>query len=191
MGKLRPSVLVIGCDRTGTSNTARILHEKLGVCMGHLVHNYNQGNPKGFYEDAHMHPITMRLATRPDAVSVEDWIDHYDKAHRKYGCEKVETIKGLKNTHLTELSREQLLAIRPWLIVRTWRPKQLAVRSMRYYRGGREPFEKTNSMYDRREWNMIDVLSGWTHCPVVCIRYDREQSDEEIVDLLRPYLEGL
>ena len=43
--------LVTGVSRSGTSNTARIMHEELGIHMGNDFRVQNELNPGGFYED--------------------------------------------------------------------------------------------------------------------------------------------
>ncbi len=44
-------ILVLGPGRSGTSTVARILHTKLGVCMGRRFREPNEANTAGYYED--------------------------------------------------------------------------------------------------------------------------------------------
>lgn len=43
--------LVTGTGRSGTSYVARLMHERVGVCMGYEFIPANQRNPYGYYED--------------------------------------------------------------------------------------------------------------------------------------------
>ena len=49
-----PTVLVTGPGRCGSSTVARILHENIGICMGHYLRTGDEQNPKGSYEECRM-----------------------------------------------------------------------------------------------------------------------------------------
>ena len=96
-------VLVVGPPRSCTSVTARILHEKLGVCMGHDLVPGNAGNPLGFYEDFKY----VGLIKERKVWNLLSVLDH--------GCEYV----GVKSPELAYVNLEVL---NPWKVVRTRRP---------------------------------------------------------------------
>ena len=62
-----PSVIVVGTGRSGTSSVARILHEKLEVCMGHHL---KMQAPGGAYEDYLAHGLNRMVAANSPVCTV-------------------------------------------------------------------------------------------------------------------------
>lgn len=64
--------LVIGTGRCGTSTVARILHEKLGVCMGHSFIPPDKNGPDGYYEDEKFVSLNGRVYR--GELDMQDWL---------------------------------------------------------------------------------------------------------------------
>lgn len=99
-------VLVVGPPRSGTSLTARLLHERVGICMGHNLVPGNMGNPKGFYEDFEMVQATLTKDPKIWKKMLE--LNHAD-------CDKTFGVKT------PELAFIDMSALEPDLIIRTCR----------------------------------------------------------------------
>ena len=117
-------ILVMGPPRSGTSVTARILHEKLGVCMGHNLVPGNAGNPKGFYEDFGMvaavktkNPLTFISALFMTHTVVGDFGFYHH-------CGDVFGVKT------PELAFMETVGMNPDLIIRTVRPALYIAQSL-------------------------------------------------------------
>lgn len=192
---MNPDIIAMGTGRTGTSTVARILHEHFKICMGHDFYEPTEGNPLGSYEDnAMMIPTKELVGFHPySGGTAEDWLEAFRKAHpdpdhyrdRPEGCGAA--LKGVKNTHLSLLTLDQLETIAPKLIVRTSRPMEPTIKSLQKYRGMKEGWWR--GFYEGREINMQN-LAKRTSIPVCLIDYpgDRRLSDEEIVGTLEPYV---
>lgn len=174
----RPSVIVIGTGRSGTSTIARILHEKLGVCMGHYFKIQKRG---GTHEDYMAHAFNRMVSD--GSLSAKAWLSIMSKCHNEHwACKRW----GAKDPWFLYWPMSKLRWLNPGLIVRTWRPKQDVVASwlaLRRHWDREEPtrekedhFEK---LYDDREMlaKEIEEFSGLN---VLTIRFDRQLSDEEI-----------
>jgi len=70
--KHRDPYLVLGTGRCGTSTTARILHEKLGVFMGESFLPPDENNPDGYYEDSEFVSLNHRFYRR--GLDVQNWL---------------------------------------------------------------------------------------------------------------------
>lgn len=183
---LRPDVLVLGVGRTGTSTAGRILFEHFGVCMGHRLYPRNAAQPQGTFEDSAMLIPTHRLVGMLAGSSrdPEHWLAAYAEAHKDCTAK----LKGCKVTHMSLATREQLEHIAPKLIVRTWRPMDLAVRSLLKHRSRISPSATYwRVFYKTREKAMDAALDG-IPIPVCEVRYFRELADEELVMLMAPHV---
>lgn len=184
---MRLDVVVTGTGRSGTTSVSRVLHDELGVCMGHQFHAPSAPQPEGSYEDAGLVKSSRKLAggfTRlgMPQMSVAQWKLEWEMRHRRFGCDA--EIRGVKSPHLSALTREQWLELAPRLIVRTWRPKELVVASMERWRGSGEDW---GAFYDERERRM-DAAFQCVPIPVVVVSFANRTSDEQIRDLLESSL---
>ena len=137
-------ILVVGPPRSGTSTTARILHEKLGVCMGHHLVSGNPGNPDGFYEDQKYVEL------------IRGQYHHllYDALH--HGCQVV----GVKSPELCMMSIEHLW---PDKVIRTHRPFHRIVASTMAWRQPRPTQDEAVQIVKYYETRIDEAL--WTLPP--------------------------
>lgn len=76
----RPTVIVVGTGRSGTSTVAKILHEDLGICMGHFLKPGGPANPDGFYEDFLSHGLVRMLRTND--LAPETYLSVMNESHK-------------------------------------------------------------------------------------------------------------
>lgn len=182
-------VLVTGTGRSGTSTIARILHERLGVCMGHTFIKATglkkTRNPLGFWEEVHERTEKMTKGLAKGTVSVEQWRCYLDAAHDRHRCRS--KLRGYKHPRLAEIPSEKTWkALDPLLVIEAWRPRELVMQSMIYA----SPKNVTGCIdrYHLRRTNMDRYLKG---VPVFVLKFERVLSDDEVYELLRPQIEGL
>lgn len=174
-------IIVVGTGRSGTSTVARILHEKLGVCMGHFLRIHTVHD---YYEDLLAHALNRMLGDHN--ISVLDWRLALAKAHMN--CDDW----GFKDPYFLYAPVDAIKKIQPRLFVRTWRSMDETVDSwIRHNKkiGGKGSIQHNKIHFSRvcleREMLMDWKLEGY---PVVEIRFDRRLSDEEIADKIRTHL---
>ena len=167
----RKIILVMGPPRSGTSVTARILHEKLGVCMGHNLVQGNPGNPKGFYEDSDY----------VDAIRRKDLQELGNALYIGHGCEVV----GIKSP---ELAFFNIGLLAPNLIIRTVRPTLYIAQSLeRWHR----PTPTRNEA--------LEIVENYEkHIDVWCKQFETwpismfpKRNEEELEEELRSCLQGV
>lgn len=190
-----PDIIIVGVGRSGTTNAARIIHDYFGICLGHIfghTRDLSQSgkNPFNGHPGRECH-VTIRYTRSmiQGGHTPEQVLDHWRRAHDDAGC--TAALRGVKSTHLAAATWEEWLTIRPRLIIRTHRPRELVINSLhRWRKRRREVWER---FYDEREGVMrktVDVV----HFPikVVHVRYDGTiMSDEDLIDQLRPHVEAL
>ena len=161
-------VLVVGPPRSGTSTTARILHEKLGVCMGHNLVLGNAGNPEGFYEDSKY----VDLIRGQYHYLLRDALSH--------GC----AIVGVKSPELCKMSIEHLW---PDKIIRTHRPFNRIVASTIAWRQPRPTQDEAVQIVKDYETQIDEALSTFPPWKVWDIFYPGSEyrSDHDIEMELR------
>jgi len=119
----------------------------------------------------------------------EQVLQHWRQAHEENHC--TSSLRGFKSTHLAAATWDEWLTIRPRLIVRTHRLRELTVNSLHRWRKG--PREKWEQFHDEREGMMrktVDVADF--PIKVVHVRYDEAiLSDADLIDQLRPHVEEL
>ena len=183
-----PDVVVVGVGRTGTSFTAMVLQLHLGVFMAHdqrmvTTKGEDSSSPVGSYEDTAIIKHTYAQVENHDD-DLQDWLIEYDKY---FG--ELKGLVGIKNTGMSLFSRAQWVALDPRLVVRTHRPRGLAVKSMERWRGRETDW---GMFYDQREKCMQKNLDK-EHCfPVLHIEYGYTLTRvEEVVSFLNPYIDEL
>ena len=182
-------VLVTGTGRSGTSTTARILHERLGVCMGHEFIKAKgkklSRNPLGFWEEIHERMTKMTKGLAKGTVSAEQWRGYLDAAHDRHGCKS--KLRGYKHPRLAEIPSERTWAeLDPLLVIEAWRPRELVMQSM-IFASPKNVTGCIDRYYERRK-NMDRHLRG---VPVFVIKFKKVLSDDQVFELLRPKIEGL
>lgn len=161
-------VLIVGPPRSGTSVTARILHEKLGVCMGHNLVPGNEGNPKGFYEDFKY----VDIIKRRKHAELHDALDH--------GCELV----GAKSPELAFMNFEHLSAD---IIFRCRRPIHMIAESLVRWKQPRPTLDMAVEIAKNYESQLdleIQDLSPWKSL-VWNVFYPRYRPEEDIEEELK------
>lgn len=180
-------VLVLGTGRSGTSTTARILHQHLGVCMGHTFLRATglkkTRNPRGFWEEITMTGWTKHLVK--GISSPEKWCRQLDAAHNLHGCKS--SLRGYKHPRLAEIPcREIWAALDPLLVIEARRPRDMVLRSMIFANPKR--VDDCVARYEMRRKNLDRCLGA---VRTFVINFDRSLSDDEVCEFLRPQIEGL
>lgn len=185
-------ILVMGVGRSGTSTVARILHTRLGVCMGHHkdLEKPAEGLPNGSYEDLEMLKVTRNLVggnwatsnwKNSDSITTDDWLKSFSVHDVFSSCRKPRI--GCKVTHLAALTPKQVIEINPSLVIRTYRPKHLVVASLKHYRYRQK--EDWEVFYDVRETSM-DKLEEETSIPFYIVEFGEEhREDSEVMEDLQ------
>ncbi|MCP4201801.1 MAG: hypothetical protein GY769_07705 [bacterium] len=198
-GLRHPDVVVVGTGRSGTSFTAYVLQELLGVCMAHDFDPPTKmvagGYPYrvGGYEERGLLRVTERFAaSRPGTVP---WLERFGRVHE--GCTG---LVGVKQWRLARAKREHWEMLAPRLVVRTFRMEEPTVRSMTRFRRPHDP-EYWRRFYWELETNMRTVIDGsyqtpskrWSFpCPVVVVDFSQGRiSEEALAEKLRPHVEEL
>ena len=172
-----PDVIVTGVGRSGTSTVSRILVQKLGVCMGHQFHRPAPFQPLGSFEDTKMVGVGQRITggfpfEKHAKLSAEDWLKQFKSLHRNCTSKLI----GVKSPHLSGCTLEDWNVIKPRIIFRTWRPKELVLASMNKWRN---PGLDWSRYIDERETNM-DAVFTVVDAPVCMILFDHQVADESL-----------
>ena len=162
-------VLVVGPPRSGTSVTARILHEKIGICFGHNLVPGNAGNPKGFYEDSQMVAATL---TKNTAI----WRTMLEYVHSK--CNKP---RGVKTP---ELAFMEIRELQPDLIFRTCRSPIAIADSLERWYQPKPSCADALSMAVKYEKAIEEKLTGIS-CHVHRVDFYRQRDEGELEEELR------
>ncbi len=128
--------MVLGCPRSGTSTVARLLHTKMGVCMGHSLDNDPGGfNPGGNYEDRLLIPACTALALGHTTPGLYRMV--LEAYHKGKGC-TAETL-GIKHPRLSLISPAVLMAtgVGRLFIVRR-EPEEATIASLIKYSAARK-----------------------------------------------------
>lgn len=176
-------IIVVGTGRSGTSTVSRILHERMGVCMGHF---FRMHTIHDYYEDLMAHGLNRMLGA--GQVTVLDWRLSMAKAHANCGD------WGFKDPYFLYASPKAIEQIQPRLFIRTWRSQEETVESWIRHNvkiGGRGDTPDMRIHFHRicmeREMLMDWKLEGH---PSVTIRFesDRRLTDEEIEEKIRGHI---
>ena len=156
-----PSVIVVGTGRSGTSTIARLLHEKMGVCMGHYLHHRESQKWGGQYEDIVAHAISRMVVN--DGFDPEHWLKHVQHIHADHGCKSW----GVKDPWMSLWDTESLECILPSLIIWARRPIDETVESWIRLRVRRSERYKNTSPSDEKITEWRSELSN------LCLERDR------------------
>lgn len=91
--------LVVGTGRCGTSTTAKILHEKLGVFMGSSFVPADKDNPDGYYEDSQFAAYNYRFCRR--GLDIQNWLAFVGRLIKERQIEQKPW--GIKSVRLGEI----------------------------------------------------------------------------------------
>ena len=169
--------VVVGPGRSGTSFVARVLHERLGVCMGERF-NSDKTNPRGFYEDCDFKDANQALLT--NVVSEHGWrtmVEPIIHARRQKGRPW-----GFKDPRVAEPQIASLL--RPYVhltrVIRCKRSRNDVIRSMCLCYGW--TIDDAGKVYDRRERTLDRLDYG---ASVLVIDIDNNPSEDDVVFALK------
>lgn len=184
----RPDVVIVGVGRSGTTNTGRIIHDHFNICMGHVFDrrkepfNWNPGS------ECHVTLRYLRSMVKGDHTP-EQVLHYWRQAHEEKHCTSI--LRGFKSTHIAAATWDEWLTIRPRLIIRTHRTRELTINSLHRWRGKcRDVWEQFHD--DREEGMRKTVDQPDFPIKVVHVRYDASiLSDEDLIDQLKPHVEAL
>lgn len=173
-------ILILGPGRSGTSTTARILHDRFRVCFGHhpLIGLRFHGDP--MYEHPEikraLHAVTHARERDRD---IHWWHDLVLEDHSHARCSA--PLIGVKLLDLALLRTDQILSLDPRLIVRTIRGRESCVRAwMRYNPSlGRSRAQRYVDARERgieRIMSDLDKLETATFLKRARLHFDPEQN---------------
>jgi len=204
LNTIYPDVIVLGVGRSGTSFVAGILHNHFGVCLGHYSSKLDFNE---YYECQTMFGITIKLCGRfgcgrdPDEMRhVDKWLELYTKEHKDCATSEAcgKKLYGIKVKHMCWITPNQLRALRPKLIVRTWRDPESSATS--FYELNKErrhgkglPYWR--NLVDAGEEALQNLERKVNDIPFLTInipmRNTRRMPEEEVIELLQPCMEKL
>lgn len=172
---MTPFALVLGCERSGTSAVARVLHE-LGFCMGHDFPPADKDNPEGYFEDRSMRTPSFRFAA--NSINGEAWLQSLEQAHAPFRCEAPGW--GVKHPALSNASPWAIKRLEPVLLVITTRKLELVVASL-----SKAKFElgtaAAQELWKRRTQGVVRIVrSIGDDIPTKVLIMDRRLADHEI-----------
>jgi len=163
-------ILVCGTGRCGSSETARILHEELGVDMGRVHHIGDEFNPKGYFEDREFQSLHLSFhLMHLDSKEGEDYPHRY-KLWKEQFDKLIATKKepwGLKDPGIADmpLLLDEYMSLNPKIIVCT-RDREEAIDSFTKFKNiTRKEAEK---LVDKRQRHLYKTLSDKVFTTVQC-----------------------
>jgi hypothetical protein len=181
----KPTAFVTGPGRCGSSTVARILHEDIGICMGHYLRTGDEQNPDGYYEDYLAHSM-LELVLAHQKITpwhVNEFHKHVFKPHKR--CK----YWGFKSLSIAAFSPGALKFYNPQVLIRTKRPLELVVKSWQkhflYKTGLEKPLEHFENIVTETEKH-IDALEK--EFPTITVNFETRLTDAQVEAILR---EGL
>jgi len=123
-------IIVVGTGRSGTSSTAKILHEELGISMGREFVTPDDSNPDGFYEDKVLRDTFNECAIKGLPLytvkkEFEKFIIHQRALNKPW---------GFKDPRVVDLLNEFLLYFRqPKFVYCTRKAEDIAQSMIKWY----------------------------------------------------------
>ena len=131
----RPTVIIVGSGRSGTSTIARLCHEELGICMGHYLKDPDYMNPEGYYEDLISHALVRTMVD--GSYTADRYLSLMNHFHKD--C----LLWGAKDPWFLFLPDQTLLQLKPKLCIVAHRDLESTVKSWtKLYLGGTMPSGK-------------------------------------------------
>jgi len=175
------AVLVVGTGRSGTTTTAKILHERLGVCMGtkFALSAHDDGH---CYEDEYMYSLDMELLN--GRLSLPLW--QRLVAYRVEELEAKGGSWGYKGpTMVYTLPLLLPYFVKPPHIIWADRCKKLTTASFKKCYGW--PQARADGEWENRQQHLKTFLAGRQ---VLRIVYDAPRDEAEIEAGIRAFLEA-
>lgn len=167
--------LVVGTGRSGTSTTARILHEHFGIFMGEKFDSPNKVCPEGPWEDLEFMDLNGRLMNGECKLDswmrqLEELINKRNAYHEKW---------GMKDPRIGYLLGLYLAVIRSPIIIHASRRPDLVIESLTKAFGFDKEWAK--ELYITRAKRIENLLLYHRY---ITINYDIFKTDEEIINEL-------
>lgn len=169
-------VIVVGPPRSGTTMTARVLQEWLGVLMDgsprkpdHVI------NPYGWFEDHRIVEANTLFLRR--TIKINAWTRRFKRfirAMEKEGCPW-----GFKDPRIIPLLGYALSFFNNFIVIRCHRPREWVVKS--YIEKLHWSKEASGIRYDRDEKMLDQQLSNIDH---IRINFDKYITTEKIIKSL-------
>lgn len=172
MGKTLNSYLVVGTGRSGTSTTARILHEKLNIFMGDEFVPANDTNKAGFYEDLGFYRFNNDFLN--NNTTYGRWLWHmlkFIEDRRKLGKPW-----GIKYSRMPNIMGFYLSLIDNPLIIYCYRDVSQVIKSLKRCYGHDD--QRAKNLYYGRTEIIKRLLKGRGYLK---IDFSNKLSDEEII----------
>ena len=202
VGGIAPSagpwpILVVGPGRCGSSTTARLLHTRMGVCMGARFQKPDESNPKGYYEDKDFqwanamllggHQDTPQMAEefRSDPRRfAHNWRGHVEDVIRLRQAMGVPW--GVKDPLLCHIMETYARLLPECRIIRCQRPVAKVAASFQRIYGW--PIEMATGVVLKRE-DELDEMLGPIDRPILGLSFAEQRTDDELVDTISAWLE--
>ena len=173
----RSPYIVIGSGRSGTSNVARILHEKMGIHMGDVFPPSDTVNPGGYYEDMEFWKLNKSFIR--GLTNYPNWF---------VGVSNLITARAKKGIPwgFKENRTSYLLGLLPVFcdgmkIIRCNRDPELVMKSCMEKWGHSE--HEAESYYYGRNWAIDRLMRHFDH---LLIDYGKDRlEDDEIIERIR------
>lgn len=168
--------LVIGTGRCGTTTTARILHQNLGVCMGTVFHNSFPQAPFASYEDKEFADINYSLEA--GGVNLSQWLQCV--TYYIYKRQITNKPWGVKDLYLVDLLGLYLSLFDSPKIIWCVRDKKDTMAS--WCRVFRESKEEAECVYEMRTMTIKRLLVGRDYLE---LDFTKKRNEDEIERLIR------
>lgn len=173
------SVLVFGVGRSGTSTVARILHGRLGICMGQRFRNPDQNNPQGYFEDLDLKHLNDQFLR--GVLNFPAW---HNCVLNELSQPWRQNYWGFKDPRLCELGGFYLSLIEDTKVIRCDRNRNQVFMSMQSAYNWSE--NECHEIIDRRTALLDNMLSERSH---LTIDFSTKKSDSELMSQIAGFLE--
>ena len=172
-------VIVIGPPRSGTTMTARVLQDWMGIIMdGAPMLPDRTINPFGWYEDSRIVEANHLFLNRN--ISINAWTRRFKRYIR--AMVKLNRPWGFKDPRIIPLLSYALTFFKSPTVIRCHRKKALVVNSYIKKLGWTE--EESERRYDRDEQSLDEQLKNITH---MRIDFDNYISEETVIEFFKSH----
>lgn len=190
-------ILVVGPGRCGSSTVARLLHTRLGVCMGYRFQMPDEFNEGGYFEDKDLqwaNGMLLGAHKRVPSIAAEFVRDPKAFARRwKAYTEEVIRLRraigrpwGIKDPMICQVLETYGRMMPDCRIIRCHRPaERIAASFVRMYSW--DPDRAVEIVLDR-EAELDEYLPGATARPVLGLSFAERREDDELVGAIDEWL---
>lgn len=185
--RCRPTCIVVGSGRSGTSTVGKILHNELGIYMGRFLKSGDDLNPEGYYEDLVSHALIRTMVAGDNTTfSVQNYLyimNTLNEGHLNW---------GFKDPWVLYLRKELLAELKPRLCVIATRDLNGTLNSWikLWQRNNKTPMQPPKEVIDHYtqltldRQNLASQLSDvWPN--FVTIDFTKRVSEDEIKTAIR------